>query len=385
MSSELLESVTLHRDSFAPLHIQLREAFENEIQAGVFQVGSFLPSENRVASRFNISRISVRKAYIELSRRGIATPRKGQGWVVIGLPRESLRDVGILTVGHNGLIDLPLYRNVISSAGKIAQANGLLLTPFLVTEGASRQVSEALEHRNLRAIVILGAIEDPEMRATVEGLSCTKISVGFRRKNPNAHHYVMVDQCECGRLAAQRLLETGHKRFALLTSKSDENPWPDRQEGFLEEVEKAGFPRGNVMIERLQDHVPSSMIDQLEHSRTARRLAAHGGGVGIFCLTDWLAFALYRQFNEIGIRVPHDVSLVGCDGVPEEQIGVTVQLDGLIMPVEKIGQEVIQLALREQIDDLPEPSKITLRPWFRSGETVMNHRLVASMQAEEAG
>mgnify|MGYP003976553149 FL=1 len=65
-----------------PLYIQIREHFQNGIQAEHYPVHTRLPSERQLAERFKVSRMTVTKALKELEQQGLVYTQIGKGTFV---------------------------------------------------------------------------------------------------------------------------------------------------------------------------------------------------------------------------------------------------------------------------------------------------------------
>lgn len=72
----------LNSDHPEPLYIQLKKALQSAISNGLFQQGERIPTEPELSERYNVSRITVRKAVEELTREGYLTKRQGKGTFV---------------------------------------------------------------------------------------------------------------------------------------------------------------------------------------------------------------------------------------------------------------------------------------------------------------
>lgn len=66
-----------------PLYVQVREAIESYIEEDDLSHGTQLPVERSLAEALGVSRITVRKAYEGLERRGVAARRRGAGTFVV--------------------------------------------------------------------------------------------------------------------------------------------------------------------------------------------------------------------------------------------------------------------------------------------------------------
>jgi GntR family transcriptional regulator len=72
----------LHRESPSPLYKQVKESLTEAITAGQYSPHYRLPSERDLSERFNVSRMTVRQALLEMAREGIIYTRTGRGTFV---------------------------------------------------------------------------------------------------------------------------------------------------------------------------------------------------------------------------------------------------------------------------------------------------------------
>jgi len=69
--------------SEAPLYLQLAQSLKEEILSGAYPVGSQLPSEDELSSRFSVSRYTVREALRRLREDNLVSSRQGAGTTVV--------------------------------------------------------------------------------------------------------------------------------------------------------------------------------------------------------------------------------------------------------------------------------------------------------------
>lgn len=72
----------IQRQRGMPLHHQLFLVMRNAIQTGRFVAGQALPSEERLASSYGVSRVTVRNAMASLQASGLVVRRQGKGTFV---------------------------------------------------------------------------------------------------------------------------------------------------------------------------------------------------------------------------------------------------------------------------------------------------------------
>ncbi len=89
-----------------PLYFKIYKTLKEEIESGVYRVGTLLPSEDELEERFKASRTTVRSAVGELEREGLVLRKRGKGTIVqepktaqnlnfISSFTETLREKGI--------------------------------------------------------------------------------------------------------------------------------------------------------------------------------------------------------------------------------------------------------------------------------------------------
>jgi DNA-binding GntR family transcriptional regulator len=72
----------------------LHEFLKEKIQQGEFRIGDYIPSENELCARFEVTRTTVRKAMDELLKEGFIEKQHGRGSKVC----ERRKSLGLLTV-----------------------------------------------------------------------------------------------------------------------------------------------------------------------------------------------------------------------------------------------------------------------------------------------
>ncbi|MBL4576129.1 MAG: GntR family transcriptional regulator [Opitutaceae bacterium] len=63
----------------SPLYLQIRDRLLSDIAAGIFQNGSFIPTERELSELFTVSRKTIRSALAELEGQGVLTRVQGRG------------------------------------------------------------------------------------------------------------------------------------------------------------------------------------------------------------------------------------------------------------------------------------------------------------------
>ncbi|MDD3334832.1 MAG: GntR family transcriptional regulator [Eubacteriales bacterium] len=85
----------LEKKSQSPLYQQLMLRLKNDITAGIYPAGARIPSEQLLCETYGVSRVTVRKAMLDLVQEGMLVRRQGKGTFVAN---EKLRkDLAFIT------------------------------------------------------------------------------------------------------------------------------------------------------------------------------------------------------------------------------------------------------------------------------------------------
>lgn len=153
------------------------------------------------------------------------------------------------------------------------------------------------------AIVIdFDAVGTATMAALPRNIPVVAASGARNASEDRPHAYL--DDFEGGRSATDYLLSLGHKTVQHVAIPSTSNH-SGREWGWRRALTDAGAPVPPIVQ---ADYSPGSGYD------AAQRLPA--GTTAVLCGNDELAIGVARFLQETGVRVPHDVSVMGFDDQP---------------------------------------------------------------------
>lgn len=153
---------------------------------------------------------------------------------------------------------------------------------------------------------------------------------------------VSVDDVAGGRLAAEHLIATGHRRIVFLGGPLDIRQVQDRLSG-LQQVAQL---HPEVRIEILT----GSSLSILEGRRLGELVAgrpADDRPDAVFAANDLMALGALQAFVMLGsLRVPDDIAIVGYDDI-EFARGAVVPLTSVRQPAAQIGRTAVEMLLEE--------------------------------------
>src|SRR6266567_1330544 len=81
-------TVIVDRRSVVPLYYQIQQGLSEQIRSGQLKPGELMPSEQEIAARLGVSRMTARQALKSLCSRGLAFSQRGKGTFVSRMKLE---------------------------------------------------------------------------------------------------------------------------------------------------------------------------------------------------------------------------------------------------------------------------------------------------------
>ncbi|MFC7596470.1 LacI family DNA-binding transcriptional regulator [Terrabacter sp. GCM10028922] len=152
---------------------------------------------------------------------------------------------------------------------------------------------------------------------------------------------VVPDEVSGGRTAVEELLRHGHRRVGFLTNIDDIPATTGRLEGYRQALAAAGIAFDEELV-------VADTSDSHGGERAARRLlTVPERPTGIFCFSDRMAMGAYHVAAELGLRIPHDLSIVGFDNQAFVADGLRPELTTLALPHYEMGVWAVEQLLQE--------------------------------------
>ena len=289
-------------------------------------VSDALKGQGRVAAatRANVLRIAREMNYVpNAAARALATGRTGTIAVLSGPLNESF------------------YSNMVHQLGSHLTANGneMLLLP---TQRSVRDLVSATQASAVDGLIFVGVsyLLEEFVRLSERHLRpCVLIDIA----NPDYADHITLDLRPAVEEVLQKMLGSGRQRIAYVINNHDENSHLEiRTEIYLDQMHRAG--RTPEFID-INTHV--SAAERI--SAIQNYFAANGFPDALFCQNDETAIYVYRALMESGKRIPDDVALVGCDGLPMMEF-FEPPLSTIALPIQAVCATAVQF-LQNRLDD----------------------------------
>jgi LacI family transcriptional regulator len=160
---------------------------------------------------------------------------------------------------------------------------------------------------------------------------------------------IRVDNRASATPVGEYLARTGHRRVTIVAGATDRANLSDRAAGFTDGLVAGGVDGDDIGVVHCE-------VSRQGGFTAVERLLASGplDTDALVCANDAIAIGAMSALRRDGVRVPDDVSVTGFDDIPLAT-DVTPRLTTVMVPLARIGQDAIRLAL----GDHQEPRRTT--------------------------
>jgi LacI family transcriptional regulator len=167
------------------------------------------------------------------------------------------------------------------------------------------------------------------------------VAVAGHRSVPQVTNLIL-DQKHAVRMALTHLLELGHREIAFMKGQSASSDAATRWAAICSVCEELNIPMKPELIVQIEDDLATP---QLGYPFAKQLLARRRYFTALFAYNDLSAIGAIWAFQDAGVRVPEDVSVVGFDDVP-----IAVFSNPALTTVRQPLEEMGRIAARTLID-----------------------------------
>jgi DNA-binding LacI/PurR family transcriptional regulator len=149
--------------------------------------------------------------------------------------------------------------------------------------------------------------------------------------------YIITDDFRGAILALDHLVRTGCKKIAYFSGPEDISTNFNRLMGYLEGLKKNGVAVANELILPWQ-------ADSENWKKSVTAFLKHHRPEGIFCFSDYIAYDTLCCLEELNVRVPEEVSIIGFAGEPISEIS-RPKISTIQQPAELVGRRAAEVLL----------------------------------------
>lgn len=314
-------------------------------------------TQHQIAKKLGVSRQLVTFALAgypqvsEASRRRILAAAREMGY----RPNPHAR---ALKRGRTGIVALWVPDQISSHYNHVAREMNRLVKQanheLIVSAVMSAEAGEVLSHVPVDGVFAVDA--QAQARAYLrspQAAAAPLINMGAESCG-NADN-VLVDLASGTRELMEYLLKAGFRRIAHMTYVRDDRPREARRFEYARAMRKAGLKPEFIYypLSEQQRSIARQLIQDYIRDK--------GRPEAIFCHSDDVAVGVYRGLLDMGVSVPRQVALAGCDGIPDTEY-LECPLTTLVQPVVAMCAAAWQLFQQRQQHPHSKRQQVLLKP-----------------------
>ncbi|HNS31862.1 MAG TPA: substrate-binding domain-containing protein [bacterium] len=313
----------------------LKDDILAQIKLDMLKIGDMILPEKKLAEKYNVSYLTVRKAISELEKENILKRYKGKGTFVTGLPAAAKKNRVEIQVMVSRPATLQREQNPICWFVTVDVLKGVLDCCI------EYEVQSELVYANEKSI----SYEKPAI--ILNGLSLEEKS-NFEKKNTP---YVIVNQdvnypaykitCDDAYgtySAAVYLIKAGYRKIAYLGSDLKVLHTLPRYNGFMSALSEYGLKPAGIIFEKTTG-ISNSCVVMENFLREAKEIPD-----ALICSTDWRAIGAMEAIKKQGLRIPEDMGVIGFDDIAEACF-TEPPLTTVAKPRNRMGYEAVKFIL----------------------------------------
>ncbi|MCO7124493.1 GntR family transcriptional regulator [Sporolactobacillus shoreicorticis] len=312
-----------------------------QIISGKYPINGKIPTETELMNIYKVSRFTVRHAIGELENENYIYRIQGRGMFVNdwkSKPKLPIKNktIGLITTHIADYI----FPNIIAGIDNYVSNFGYSI---LIANTQNNPDKERKSLTNLLSNDLCGLIIEPTQSALNNANKNTYDNfkeLGIPMMFINATYksldfpYLIMDDEKVGKMITNYLIERGHKKIVGIF-KVDDVQGVHRMNGYINAYQEHSeiINLSEIMMYQTEEN----KVDVFKKIHTILR-ESHFKPTAIVCYNDQLAIQVINFINEIGLKVPDDISVIGVDDY-QFSVFSTPSITTVRHPQEKMGYD----------------------------------------------
>ena len=306
---------------------------------------------------------ATRERIVEIAKQLNYTPNS----IAQGLVTNCSKNISIVISGPSSfkLFTNPAFIEVVQSITIKLNENGYQALLNIVDMGKEEEmIPRIVQSRATDAMILIDTrTSDMKLAQVLKEVKIPALSV-IRRSPCNNVFSVSVDNHQCGYLATKHLIDMGHRYIGYIGSLPGVSLAQQRFEGYRQALAENHLVAEDLLVVDGDYYQETGLTGIRKLLRQSSKRPT-----GVFIANDLMALGALEALQQEGLRVPEDISIVGCDNIPNLHL-LRVPLTTISIPFGEIGRFAAEkiIGILEHHDQL-EPH-VVLAPELRIRSSV---------------
>ncbi|MCD4680806.1 MAG: substrate-binding domain-containing protein [Bacteroidales bacterium] len=287
-------------------------------------------------------------------------PSSENGTIALLVPKEDMTDIEYWGKVIHG-VEAELSKNLYS----------LILSALDTTQPASKGIPSCISDRKVDGAIIVGRVQTTFVHA-IYATGIPVVLVDSENLSNLKLDHVLADNFGGGYEATRYLLENNHQRIGFVGDTSYSLSFRERYRGFtsagddfIQEFNNKKIELISISDRRENEIIPFSKVQVVKVLKSKNRPTA------FLCANDPIAMIVLKTIEELGIRCPEDVSLIGFDNLNECK-WMSPKLTSIDACKTTIGRRAAELMLRRVEHPNRRPECVMIMTQIYKRESVIN-------------
>lgn len=325
-----------------PYFIQLKKDILELLKNGKYKAGDKIPSENELCKNTDVSIRTVRRALLELEKDGIIFRRQGRGSFLRELKGEK-DNKGTICILFSDIsfITRPSFSMILKGMEAACNELGYHFNMQAVGLRFGRSVSDlkplgdVIFMKNISGFIVTSPLKKEDIFFMREN---NMAFVTFHKyKNLNVKVLAPADFEEGAELGLKYLVEKGHRRIGIISGY--ENTSDEIILGNDIFIETCRRLIGKYNLDSSPDLLRTSDYAESDGYRIAKEMLSMAKPPSaIFTVDDLLARGAMKAIQELKLKIPDDIALLGCNDSLNDKFISSVR-----MPLFSHGRQAVEM------------------------------------------
>lgn len=274
-----------------------------------------------------------------LAARGLAVGRTG----VLGL---------VIPTSVSAIFTEPFFPLLIQGVSSACNACDYSVMLWLAEPEHERRTISRILYSGLVDGVIVSSAQTND--TIINSLADNKLPFILIGRHPTSeqYSYVDVDNRVSAYQAVMHLLRLGRRRIAMITGPDYTVPGVERYKGYQDALRERNIPLNPELV------IAGDFTEACGYA-SMQRLLPHKPDA-VFAASDAMALGVIRASREAGLRLPHDLALIGFDDIPQAAQSIPA-LTTVRQSIPRLGETAAE-TLIDMIATSAEPPRHLILP-----------------------
>ncbi len=298
-----------------------------DILAGKYSPDMPLPGEYPLCERFNCSRTTVRRAMVELEKKGLIYRRHGKGTFIHPVQKLDLPPVGLLIRRPERLTG-DYFAELIRGCNSYLNTLGSQIT--IISQPPQQWPTRLFA--SLSGVIVIPVTLDKDNMAVLSASNCPYV-VMMESMLPGPH--VKMDIEKISYDLAKLLLERGHRHIAIISGHSEHS------DAFKRRGIANALAEYNISLKDVTD-IQTNYDIMNAKSAAEEILTQNPRPTAVIGFDDMIAIEVMNAAKKFGLKLPQQLSVVGFNNSPLGSL-VTPPLTTVHFPVHDAGRAAARM------------------------------------------